>query len=749
MAYALSPGVTWSEIDLTTIVPSVSTSVGAFAGHFRWGPLYEIMDVGNEDDLVKKVYKPHDDNFVDFFTCANFLSYSNALRIVRTANTEGALNATAGGVGLLIQNKHQYEMEYENFAAADELGLFAARYPGVIGNSLKVSMFCASGDEDSYKSWEYFQEFDSVPGTSKYVADRGGRNDELHLVVIDEDGKFTGRPGTILEKFGYLSKAADALNFDGTPDYYVNVISQSSNYIYIINEPVINYANVESVTVREGGRGYFSANNVSITGGVGSGATANIVCNAAGSVVRVDVKNRGDQYYLTDSLHLVAPSGQDAVITIGSVGPTGNANTVSITNAGKWYSNANNVVLSGGTGSGLTANISVNANGGIVAVDIAPAANSAGINYVANDMVYVVQVVPSDLIVNMQAAANAEGVIWGNPAEGTVFTEPQAEYTFSLDGGADGLPSDIDVIAGYDMFANPDDTDVSLIMTGAHSRDVCAYVVDNIVGGSLPATGDMTMKAVGSGRRDCVAFLSPQMEDVVNNSGSETQDVIAYRNSLNFSSSYAVMDCNWKKQLDKYNGKYRWVPLNGDIAGLCAYTDYLRDPWWSPAGFNRGHIKNVVNLAWNPKMNNRDDLYQNGINPVVNFKGEGPILYGDKTMLTKPSAFDRINVRRLFIVVEKAIVKAAKYSLFEFNDEFTRAQFVALIEPYLRDVKGRRGIYDFKVVCDESNNTPTVIDRNEFIGDIYIKPARSINFIHLNFVAVATGVAFSEVIGRF
>jgi phage tail sheath protein FI len=189
--------------------------------------------------------------------------------------------------------------------------------------------------------------------------------------------------------------------------------------------------------------------------------------------------------------------------------------------------------------------------------------------------------------------------------------------------------------------------------------------------------------------------------------------------------------------------------LNGDIAGLCVRTDFERDPWFSPAGYNRGQIKNVTKLAWNPTKSNRDDLYKIGVNSVVSFQGDGTILYGDKTMLTKPSAFDRINVRRLFIVLEKAIARASKYSLFEFNDEFTRAQFISLVQPYLRDVQGRRGIFDFRVVCDTSNNTPEVIDRNEFVGDIYIKPARSINFIQLNFVAVRTGVNFETIVGRF
>jgi phage tail sheath protein FI len=209
------------------------------------------------------------------------------------------------------------------------------------------------------------------------------------------------------------------------------------------------------------------------------------------------------------------------------------------------------------------------------------------------------------------------------------------------------------------------------------------------------------------------------------------------------------MDSGYKYRYDKYNDMYRYVPLNGDIAGLMVRTDSTRDPWFSPAGFNRGQIKNIVKLAWNPDKANRDTLYKNGVNPVVTFPGQGTILYGDKTLLAKPSAFDRINVRRLFIVLEKAIATASKFTLFEYNDEFTRAQFRSLVEPFLRDVQGRRGIYDFRVVCDETNNTGEVIDRNEFVGDIYIKPARSINFIQLNFVAVRSGVEFSEVVGKF
>jgi len=311
----------------------------------------------------------------------------------------------------------------------------------------------------------------------------------------------------------------------------------------------------------------------------------------------------------------------------------------------------------------------------------------------------------------------------------THYSSASATIVETLVNGADGTSPDLP--EAYDLFANAEDIDVSLIMLG-NNNSVANYVITTIA----------------ETRKDCVAFVSPQEASVVNNADPLTA-VKADRAALSVDSSYAVMDSGYKYQYDKYNDVYRWVPLNGDIAGLCARTDSDRDPWWSPAGLNRGKIKNTIKLAYNPKQADRDDLYVNGINPVVTFPGSGPILYGDKTLQIKPSAFDRINVRRLFIVLEKSIAIAARYSLFEFNDTFTRAAFKSMVEPYLRGVKAGRGIYDFKVVCDETNNTPEVIDRNEFVGDIYVKPARSINFISLNFIAVRTGVAFEEVVGKF
>jgi hypothetical protein len=304
-------------------------------------------------------------------------------------------------------------------------------------------------------------------------------------------------------------------------------------------------------------------------------------------------------------------------------------------------------------------------------------------------------------------------------------------YNTTLTNGADGVFEDANTITALDTLANPDFIDISLILTGNSSQTVQQHAIN-----------------IAESRADCVAFVSPPYANTTDPAGPATS-IAGYTNVLSKFSSYAVMDSGWKYQYDKYNDVYRWVPLNGDIAGLCARTDNVRDPWYSPAGLQRGSINNIVKLAFNPDKTSRDTLYKAGVNPVVSFPGEGTILYGDKTLLNRPSAFDRINVRRLFIVLEKAISRAARSSLFEFNDDFTRAQFVALVEPFLRTVKGRRGVYDFKVVCDKTNNTPDIIDANQFVGDIYIQPARSINFIQLNFVAVRTGVSFTEVVGKF
>jgi len=556
MAFQLSPGVNVSEIDLTTIVPSVATSIGAFAGSFAWGPVGEIITVSDEVRLVDRFGKPSTNNYEYWFSAANFLAYSNNLKVVRAYGADTYTATANGSPNVIIKNDDDWEANWSG--GANTYGEFAARYAGTLGNSLKISV----ADANTYSSWTYATQFTDTPGTSTYVSNAGGSNDELHVIVIDEDGLISGTQGTVLEKYGFVSKASDAKDDSGNTNYYKNVIANKSKYIH-------------------------------------------------------------------------------------------------------WMSHAD------------------------------------------------------------------DGTNWGSAASGTTYANLTANVTVSLTAGADGTISTANVVTAYDTFDNADSVDINLVVSGP---------ADQTIADSL-----ITMCET---RKDCVVFLSPEKADVVDNAGSETTDVKAYRDTLT-STSYAVLDSNWKYQYDKYNDVYRWVPCNGDIAGLAARTDLERDPWFSPAGPNRGIMRNTLKLAWNPTKTNRDDLYVKGINPVVTFQGEGTQLFGDKTLQSKPSAFDRINVRRLFIILEKAIARAARFSLFEFNDQFTRAQFVNLVEPYLRDIQGRRGITDFRVVCDESNNTGEVIDRNEFIGDIYIKPARSINFIQLNFVAVRTGVSFDEVVGQF
>ena len=326
----------------------------------------------------------------------------------------------------------------------------------------------------------------------------------------------------------------------------------------------------------------------------------------------------------------------------------------------------------------------------------------------------------------------ATGSNWGSAVAGITFTALSAPFTRSLVSGADGSAvSTAELKTAYEKYNDADTVDVNLIIAGKGN----ATHIDNLI-------------TIAENRKDAIVFVSPERSDVVNvtNSTTQTTNVKGFFDSIR-SSSYAVFDSGYKYTYDKYNDVFRYVPLNGDIAGLAARTDLIADSWFSPAGFNRGVIRGAVKLSYNPTQGQRDELYRARVNPVVTLPGQGTLLFGDKTGLSTPSAFDRINVRRLFITLEKAISTASKFQLFEFNDEFTRAQFRNIVEPFLRDVQGRRGVTDFRVVCDSSNNTANVIDSNEFRADIFVKPNRSINFIQLQFVATRSGAAFEEVVG--
>ena len=639
MAFQVSPGVLVQEKDLTRIIPAVSTSIGAFAGKFSKGPMDDIISISSEQELVSTFGKPDSTNFEDFFSAANFLQYSNSLRVVRVQNSSVS-NATESGSTFVIKNTEDYQNNHADGSAS--VGLWAARTAGAWGNNLQIST-CPSatayeevnkttvndsstavgdtvvtvtsgvgitagdivnfGDQFEYRvvsvstndlsivrkeepayfgttdssglhealtngaqvrrRWKYYDLVNKAPGTSPYASAKGGSNDELHVVVIDEDGGITGTKGDVLEVYNALSKASDAKTPQGSDNYYPNVIYNQSSNIY-------------------------------------------------------------------------------------------------------WMDH------------------------------------------------------------------NASGTNWGSAAAGTTFTDVTAVSSVSLQSGSDGSAATIgQKKTAYEKFKDSETVDVGLIIAGSGDKTH----IENLI-------------AIAEDRKDAVVFASPERSDVVNVANANTQkdNVIDFFNQIN-SSSYVVFDSGYKYMYDRYADLYRYVPLNGDLAGLAARTDLIADSWFSPAGLNRGIIRGVVKLAFNPTKTQRDELYRARVNPVATFPGQGTVLFGDKTGLSAPSAFDRINVRRLFIVLEKAIATASKFQLFEFNDEFTRANFRNIVEPFLREVQGRRGITDFLVVCDETNNTGEVIDRNEFVAEIFIKPARSINFITLQFIATRTGVSFDEVAG--
>jgi phage tail sheath protein FI len=642
MGFQVSPGVNVSEIDLTTIIPAVSTTTGAFAGHLRWGPVDQRVLVDSEDTLSKQFLHPTTNTAVDFFTAANFLAYGNSLYVVRVVNANTgsvqARNATASGntsVAFVIKNEDDY---YNNYTAGiSGGGGWIAKYPGIIGNNIRVSV-CPSGN--AYES--------TITGTASYS------NNSATV-------QFTTAAGVNTKL-----TVGDILIL-GPDRQQLKVGSVTGNVVTLQTKYVGNTGTQATTTRRWEFFDYVP----------GAPGTSDMVSQYGGS---------GDEMHIVvaDEHGGITGAGNTILEIFPNISKTINAKSENGTDISyKNYVNKNSRwIWWNGHVSGITGGRSVAA-----VVDHASGAQSKPVNN-------------------------------------------------SLSKGRDGaLPRAADYINGYNKFRNAEDVDVSLILGGASDATRAIHIINNIA----------------EYRKDCIAVLSPRQTDVVNNSGyagAEVDDIVSFRNSLP-STSYAVLDSGWKYQYDKYNDVYRYVPCNGDTAGTMVRTDIDRDPWWSPAGYNRGQIKNVIKLAYNPNKTDRDQLYKHGINPITTFPGEGTILFGDKTLLTKPSAFDRINVRRLFIVLEKAIATAAKYTLFDFNDAFTRAQFKALVEPFLRDVQGRRGITDFRVVCDETNNTPEVIDRNEFVGDIYIKPARSINFIQLNFVAVRTGVDFTEVVGKF
>ena len=666
MSFLSSPGVHVREIDLTNVVPSVATTVGAIAGPFERGPVSSITTIGSEQELVQIFGKPQGDNFEWWFTAANFLAYSDQLKVVRA---ESAIVNAGANSGILIRDDDHY---LNSFASGQgSHGEWAARTAGTWGNSIGVSL---------------------CPSATAYEQNLGSSNqtvgeDAAGATTIKVDAGTAFNVGDIIA-FSTADASSDATAFahisgDEGNEYEVTAIATHDLTVRLKDDP--NGQGVKAIIpdntfIRRRWRFY------------------DLFDGAPGTSDWATDNGRGSG----DELHVVV---YDATGDI-----TGYDNDV----AGQRTSS---VIERFG-------NMSKN-----------PVAKTAqgGSNYYPDVLFR-----QSEFIYWTDHISG--GSNWGTDTT-SAYTSVTSVDSGTLTGGTDDYAvTNGELKTAYDEFEDTESLDINLVLSGPSGG-----VTDTAAG--MDTHGTMITDLVEK-RKDCVGFVSPARSLVVNvtSSVTQTKNVVEAFDLLP-SSSYIVYDSGYKYMYDKYNDVYRFVPLNGDIAGLCANTDRVADPWFSPAGYNRGHIRGAIKLAYNPKQNERDQLYRARINPVVNYPGQGVLLFGDKTAQSKPSAFDRINVRRLFLVLEKAIAIASKYQLFEFNDEFTRAMFRNMVEPFLRDVQGRRGIFDFKVVCDASNNTGEVIDRNEFIGDIYIKPARSINFITLNFIATRTGVAFSEVGG--
>ena len=651
----LSPEVVTREVDLTNVVGTAGASSGAFAGNFSWGPIEQITTVSSPIELESLFGKPNDVNFADWFSASNFLAYTGDLKIARAAD-EDAINASDDGDGILIKNSQHFEI----VKTAPTSVRFAARFAGALGNSIGVYV----ADSATFAGWAYANLFDFVPGTSAWAEALGAVNDEVHVVVVDELGLFSGTVGAVLEQYAFLSKAIDAKDGNNAFSFYGNVLNRNSKYVYSLD----------------------------VIGG------SDIVAPSDGSVSGVTVTAGGTGYVTAPTVTFSAPpAGGTLATATAAVDGSGVVTGIAMTNPGSGYVTAPTVTLSGpGAGAVATAALGT-----------------------------------------VSGAAD-----WGTPAVvggvASHFKSLEDDIQAPLTGGLDSTAvTSQELIRAFELFGNQEEVDVSLLFVGpaggsTEHTAVVQYVIDNLA----------------EKRKDLVVFFSPNLEDVLNKTQPDAvAATVQTRNTIARSSSYAVMDSGWKMQYDVYNDKYRTIPLNADTAGLCAQVDNTSDPWSSPGGYTRGRLKNVVSLLFNPNKTSRDALYKVGINPIVTFNTDGTILYGDKTLLGKNSAFSQIGTRRLFIVLEKAISNAAKYFLFETNNAFTRASFVNMVEPYIQEVIGRGGIDDGKVVCDETNNTPQVVMNRQFVGSIFIKPNYSINWITLNFVAVRQDVDFEEVVG--
>lgn len=628
----ISPGIKVTEVDQPSVVLTQGTTSAGVVGRFRWGPVEKATLVQTEGELASQFGAPNSTNVVDFLTAANYLTYSPNLYVVRL-DAANALNATAeattgsgtSGTGLLIKNDDVWEASYSS--GSGDVGPWAAKFPGALGNSIQVST-CPSA-----AAWE-----STLTGT--FTVSAGG-------TVVTGTGSAANTELTV----------GDLVVLGGR-SLKVSAVTNATS---------------------------FTLETAHITGATGATAIRRWEhfgsFNAAPGTTAYTSARGGSN----DEMHVA-------------------------------------VVDAGGLITGVA---------GTVLEKFAEVSKASDAKSDTGASVYYKDVIKNTSSYIRWMDKDAAGTNWGNTATGTTFTAVTLPKNYRLAGGADGsAPTDTQKITAYNIFANKANIAINLLPMGTASATVINTVIADIA----------------ETRKDLIVLVSPEYGDVVNQAGSEVTNVLDFADTLT-RSTYVFMDANWKYQYDKYNDTYVYVPCNSDVAGIMARTDFQRSPWTSPAGYANGVLQNVVKLAWNPNESERDSLYKEAVNPIFSQTGRGTVLFGDKTFITKNTSFSRINVRKLFIELQRTIGNYAGNVLFDENNQSTRTNFVNTIEPYLRDVQARRGVIEYRVVCDESNNTDAVVGANEFVCDIYVRPISSVNFIQLNFISQRGATAFAEITG--
>lgn len=806
MAYLLSPGVLATEQSYDLNVNAVSTTTGATVIASEWGRCEEIVSVFSENDILSKFYKPTisltdplQSTYLDFFTMSNFFNYGNNLKVIRLVgdNARNANAAIIDGVvsstpDLIIKNSKEFESR-RNSGLLENIA-FVAKYPSGLGNSIAVSL----ADKYSFPHWRFKTAFDYPPGDG-----------EFSMVVIDT-GKVWSSSAylNVIEKFEGLSFIPGDRKYDGSSKFYKTAINAGSQYIWVGEKDIsdvlsgkqhVHTVSITDITVALTASSVVPSSTRVLTYTPTGGAVTTVqptLYTVSGSnlLVKPEVISANGNVTFTQTKSFpktVTPTATqtEVISTLGSIDLIG-GDTVVLSYLGDTASSA--VILAPAdyviaTPNTITIDADVLAEDGVVTVSVTRAQTVAVT--ATNYEITLPGTITLSSFQNIDVVYEKKALGYRKTLKSTDFSRNNGTNKIIIDAGiistvasgdnivtvkvskdpnsvVDNIYSNITmaagvsdnnigelnddntatVVNGFYAFRNPNSIDISLILMGQYLNPVIVnWVISN----------------VAEVRQDCVVYYSPPLSAVLDNKGKELEDVLTYNNAVNYDSTYKFMDSGWRYQYDRYNDTYHWTPLNPDTAGLCARTDYTNDPWWSPAGFNRGKYANVIKLAWNPGSEfgavalsgtaisgERDDLYQAAINPVVTFQGEGTILFGDKTGTLTPTATGRINVRRLFIFVKKAISRVAKYFLFEFNDPTTQQIFIQTVTPFLRDIEARRGVQQggFKVICDSTVNTPAVIDRNEFKAVFLIKPNKSINFVYLQFSAVSSdsNFAFSE-----